>query len=315
MVDVEQFNLTPQIDEPTCTFKIVHLNNRSDTYHLTRQVLLDATLTQSTYCFFYHILAMDMDDFNKMYGSFACLIARSEIEADIYLNVDPEALNYIIKYVQTNKINGAQIYSHNWKIIDEMIDLATMFGMPNLVSMLRNLHPSEENITQTIQILKDVGENILTMYKENIDSDYKIEIYLNRFYKFLEENRESIIDVFIKKNMYTMDPFTNKFLMLLCEVLITPALCKYIKYYRGKEKNHFGNKQSDSSNIAEEIKNHFENKQCNPRDIVEEIKDKFKTTMGDQTNKIFDFNLEATKFDKDSINDIINKIMEKIQKN
>lgn len=136
----EQFDLIPQIDEPMNAFKIVHVYNKSKTYHLTRQVLLDSMLTQNTYCFFYHILARNIDDFNQIYGSFACLIDRTMIEADLYLNVDSKALDHITKYIQTTKIDSETIYTEDRATIDEIIDLSTMFGMPTLVTMLRNLH-------------------------------------------------------------------------------------------------------------------------------------------------------------------------------
>lgn len=134
---IDEFDLAPNIDEPMNSFKIVHLANQTNCYHLTRQVLLDSMLTQDTYCFFYHILAKGVDEFNDDYGSFACLIPRSEIEADLYLNVDGDALQYIVKYIQTTKIDIAEISNKNSKIIDEIIDLATMFGMPHLVLILR----------------------------------------------------------------------------------------------------------------------------------------------------------------------------------
>jgi hypothetical protein len=137
--DEENFDFTPNIEQPINLFKVVHMYNKSNTFHLTRQVLLDSALTQDTYCFFYHILSKNIDDFNTLYGSFACLFARTESETDLYLNVDADALGHIVRYIQTGKIDGKAIYSENYEMIDEIIDLATMFGMPNLVSMLRNL--------------------------------------------------------------------------------------------------------------------------------------------------------------------------------
>lgn len=165
----EQFDLTPQIEEPMNTFKIVHLENRSDTYHLTRQVLLDSMLMQNTYCFFYHILTKNIDEFNKMYGSFACLIYRNDDEVDLYLNVDSVALHHIINYIQTTKINIDEIKSEQWHIIDEIIDLATMFGMPNLVAVLRNYNTPEEqfrNIISNNKQLSNLLFDILKMYKK-----------------------------------------------------------------------------------------------------------------------------------------------------
>lgn len=134
----EQFDIISESDEPENEFKIVHLHNGSDVYHLTRQVLLDSVLTQDTYCFFYHILTRSDNEFNNMYGSFACLLIRNIYEADLYLNVNSDALYYIIKYIQTNKIND-DIIGCDDKICCELIDLAIMFGMSNLTAMLRNI--------------------------------------------------------------------------------------------------------------------------------------------------------------------------------
>ena len=80
------------MEEQINFFKIVHIHNKSSRYHLTQQVLLDAIVKDSTYSFFYHILAKDVNDFNDFYGSFACIMARSEHEADLYLNVNNDAL-------------------------------------------------------------------------------------------------------------------------------------------------------------------------------------------------------------------------------
>lgn len=148
----EIFDLTPQIESPTNSFKVVHLHNRSDQYHLTRQVLLDSILTQNTYCFFYHILSKSIDEFNQMYGSFACIISRSTIEADLYLNVDIIALNHIIFYIQTTKIDGQQICTTSHKTVDEIIGLAIIFGMPLLVSTMRQIRPMTESTNDSEHI-------------------------------------------------------------------------------------------------------------------------------------------------------------------
>src|SRR5437868_11903172 len=88
-------------------FKIVHIYNRSEVYHLTRQTLLDSALpiptdesmTQNTYSFFYHILSKSLHDFNSTYKSFAYMIDKYP-EAHLYINVNSLALEYIIDYVQ-----------------------------------------------------------------------------------------------------------------------------------------------------------------------------------------------------------------------
>lgn len=134
--DGEEFYLNQQIDEPINDFIVVHIYNMSETYHLTKQILLDARLIQKSDCFFYQILTREMEEFNSLY-SFSCLIARSNIEADLYLNVDKEAFGHIVEYIQTNQIDVAAIYT-NSKLFYKVMDLASMFVMPTLVSILKN---------------------------------------------------------------------------------------------------------------------------------------------------------------------------------
>jgi len=127
-------------------FRIVHIHNRSDKYHLTRQTLLDSALTiptdesmtQNTYSFFYHILSKNMDDFNYTYGSFAYGTDKVD-SANIYINVNPIALGYIIDYIQTGNLNA---FSHD---VNQVIDLATIFAMPDLVEKLRSRYQSDLN--------------------------------------------------------------------------------------------------------------------------------------------------------------------------
>lgn len=52
-----------------------------------------------------HILCLSVDEFNALYGSFAYMIYRTEVEADLYMNVDHESLNRIASYIQTTKID------------------------------------------------------------------------------------------------------------------------------------------------------------------------------------------------------------------
>lgn len=117
------------------SFKIIHIYNQSNTYHLTRQILINSAIILDTYSFFYHILSMDIDVFNEQYCSFAYLTTKNLDEAILYINVNPEALSYIINFIQTNKIkNMTQDY-----FFDEIIDLATMFAMPNLIEIIENI--------------------------------------------------------------------------------------------------------------------------------------------------------------------------------
>jgi hypothetical protein len=134
-------NFAPDVSVILNDFKIIHLRNQSKTYHLTRQVLLDSVLTQDTYSFFYHILLLDTDSFNEKYGSFACVIDRTSYEADLYLNVNSDALYYIINFIQTGKIDCMDVYQNHRKLVDEIFDLAIMFAIPNLVDNFKNIVP------------------------------------------------------------------------------------------------------------------------------------------------------------------------------
>lgn len=149
----DNFNLTPHIDEPLNDYKVVHCHNKNKTYHLMRQVLLDSVISQNHQCFFYDILAINTDSFNKKYCSFACLIERSTFEADLYFNVHVNAFDLIIEYVQTG---------HLEEYDESMIDLASMFGMPTLVSKLRLIseHPDFDNYQ---------AKNFSGLFRMNID--------------------------------------------------------------------------------------------------------------------------------------------------
>lgn len=113
-------------------YLVAHLHNRGNVYHLTGQVLVDAAIKHDTCCLFYRMIKMEQDQFNAIYCSFACQIPRNDQEVDIYLNVNPAALECIVDYVQTGKLVG-EIQPH---VIEQ---LASMFGMPTLVQKVRDL--------------------------------------------------------------------------------------------------------------------------------------------------------------------------------
>lgn len=251
----DNFDFAPNMEEPVNAFKVVHVYNKSSAYHLTRQVLLDSALTQNTYCFFYHILSKNIEDFNEMYGSFACLFYRNEYEADLYLNTEKDALAHIIKYVQTGKINGEKIYSQNWRMIDEIIDLATMFGMPNLVSMLRSLHPTEEKIQQSLGSIKMVGHTLIKYYEYFVDPDkkwYHADDHINKFYQFLDDNQDAIIDVFVK-NAIHKNSFSEKCWEFLISVFVVPFFLNkiFVSNIPANDASHPGNREKFEKMIFE----------------------------------------------------------------
>ena len=131
-------DFTPEINITSNLFRVVHIYNQSNKIHLTRQILMDSSLTQDTCSFFYHILSMDIDEFNNRYGSFAYLTEKDMYEGKLYINVNHEALMYIINFIQTNKI----IQVRKSSLVNEIIDLAIIFGMPNLIEKIKN--PNEK---------------------------------------------------------------------------------------------------------------------------------------------------------------------------
>ena len=247
----EQFDLTQSIDEPANNFKVVHLYNKSDKYHLTRQVLLDSSITQATYCFFYHILDRTIHEFNETYASFACLIERNTVEADLYLNVDSEALSHIIKYIQTGKMDEKQIYNNNHKTVDEMTDLAIMFGMPTLVSKLRILSPSDEHINEVFNVIKSSVNILLMVYKLLFidDESFDIDCLTKIFEDFINTNKQEIIDTYIKPNMYKKTPLWTQIIMMFFTLFITPLITKYSNKFT--EKNNLSTPAKYACRVAE----------------------------------------------------------------
>lgn len=118
------------------TYGIIHIHNKNDMYHLTKQCLVDSSITQCTFCFFYQIISLDIDEFNSKYGSFALMIHRNEIETDLYLNVNSNALSYLIEYIQTNKFNYDNLSKGE---LVEIMDLAILFGMANFVEQIKEI--------------------------------------------------------------------------------------------------------------------------------------------------------------------------------
>lgn len=191
----DNFELDVKIDEPLNLFNVIHIYNKTYVYHITRQILLNSIVRQETDCFFYHILSMNINDFNQLYGSIGCIITRSELEADLYLNANPDALEHVIKYIQTSDLDIRSIYSQNWKTIGEILDLATVFGMPKLVSILRTIISGTDcadllilpkNITNNLyeEIAKNAiqCESIMNIKIVNID-----EIVTNTLLRFRHE--------------------------------------------------------------------------------------------------------------------------------
>ena len=210
-----EFELTTQITEACNSYLIVHIYNRSNVYHLTKQVLMDSYLTQNTYCFFYHILTVKLTDFNKMYGAFACLIEQNLFEANLYLNVNMDALEYIVNYIQTGKIN--EKYFKNQNMIDETIDLSIIFGMPKLVAILRNFKLPQTN-EKFKESFKDAFVSLMLFWKNILDQSFNPEDKMKDIMYFIDENPQWFSD-----DSHEKDDFIFKTISLFGQIFI-PSL-------------------------------------------------------------------------------------------
>lgn len=213
-------------------FGIVHIHNKSTQYHLTFQVLYDLKLILESESdgFFYHILSKNPNEFNKLYGSFAYIIHKSSDEADLYLNVDDLALHHIIQYVQAGKINGEKIYSTNWKIIDEIINLSTIFGMPNLVQTMRKLHPSEEKIEEFFNKIKTFSSLILSVIN-TLNLDFDSSACQEAIDDFILNHKSDIVDTYFKSSLYSSSPVVDEVLIFYLKTIAIPLLVSLFKKY------------------------------------------------------------------------------------
>ncbi|BCS83268.1 hypothetical protein QLL95_gp0855 [Cotonvirus japonicus] len=219
MSTMENFDLTPQIEEHKNSFNIVHIYNKTNVYHLTKQVLLESMVPHNMYCLFYHMLTKTELEFNNMYGSYAYFIVRNYHEADLYLNVDSDSLNHIINYIQTSNIDGKKIYFENWRKVDEIIDLATMLGMSSLVSKLRKLHPSDQYIENTLKNLKQTIITSFTGFNILFKTDIKYENYNDIIEDLFNNNKQLLIDNYIKPGMYKNNPFNSSLVDAFVKIL------------------------------------------------------------------------------------------------
>ncbi len=219
---------SPDAFENLNNYSIVHIYNRSNVYHLTRQVLLDSafqiptdeSMTQNTYSFFYHILSKDADDFNDTYSSFAyidTINSNKPYQPDLYMNVDSVAFDCIVEYVQTRKINKKIV---NLDDINQIIDLSTIFAMPDLVNQLRNKLPSETYVKNKTDIYKRIitlAMTYISNYKNDSTIEQKANIVLDDFFN---DNKELISDMIV--NSYNSDKINvqNKIIALCLELIM-----------------------------------------------------------------------------------------------
>jgi hypothetical protein len=218
--ETDRFELNLRVDRPRNTFRVVHVYNSSDVYHLMRQVLLDTSLldtslTQNSNCLFYHILVMDVDLFNKNYASFACLIPRDEMEADLYMNVHPEAFRHLIEYLHTGKICPENI---NIQTLEKLNDMASMFGMSKLVEFLQKYRLDDLKINHYFEIFRHFVTNILTLIKNRHYPNLDLTYIWNMYETFVMEHRQEIVEQIIKPWHYMGTQFLVSFIIFLIKM-------------------------------------------------------------------------------------------------
>src|SRR5579872_5825294 len=140
------------------SYELIHIFNGNDTYYLTATTIIESALIQNKPTFFYHVLRLDLDQFNNIYGSFAYLKPDREDNriAYLYLSVDPVALAHIIRYIQLDHIDGTEIYRNNYKDIAHFIHLAGLFDMPMLMNELKALMPTEQQFENFVQMVQQI---------------------------------------------------------------------------------------------------------------------------------------------------------------
>ena len=170
---MQNFELVTKNLEPKNIYKVVHIYNKNQVYHINRQILLDSFFIEDEYNYFYNIIYDDISDFNKKYKNFSCLIFKSKYEADIYLNVKSHALKYIISYLQTGKINEKLIDTLENKKLQEIIDLAKMLGMSKIVDKINmfNIENRDVIINKINYFFPEMSQDDITEcfnYSDNI---------------------------------------------------------------------------------------------------------------------------------------------------
>jgi len=137
----------------------------------------------------------------------------NEIEADLYLNVDSTALECIIKYIQTNKLDRPDN-----KCVNEIIDLATMFGMPELVKQMREMEPSKDDVDRYVDLYCNIFRCVMMVYKEYVgDSEIDVEKTAQEFREFVSTNIDNFRNDVVRPNIEQSGNFHTKCLgFLLC---------------------------------------------------------------------------------------------------
>lgn len=194
MANTEEFELVPNrilLND----FKVLHIYNSNDQFHLPRQILVDSSLTGDAENIFYNSVALTTQSFNSSYSSLACLINRNTIEADMYMNVNPSSLRYIINYIQTGKLELMDECLSDDFLLSKTKDLANMFGMPKLLEKLENIQSPNKIFDEFVERMRQDGHIIMEYLKHSYKQQFDVEKIMEKLEDFLLTNRKPILRI------------------------------------------------------------------------------------------------------------------------
>jgi len=215
-------------------YELIYIYNCNDTYYLTSDTLINSAIIQGSSTFFYHILTLSACDFNDVYGPFAylrCDLNNNRV-GHLYLNVDPVALSHIIKYIQTNYIDGPEIYKNNIEDIEHIIYLAHLMELPQLAERMNALYPTDSDTDLFIGGMKTCMLTLLSSWeminnKYNISTDLQLpKNYHSVLLEFFDQNKDILKQWYKKIHHRSILPAQYQFMVRLLMKLITVRMCE-----------------------------------------------------------------------------------------
>lgn len=144
-------DVTERVAEPVNNIGAVVFVLRNHRFNLTRQVLIDSCDYHGQHTFFYHILTLDPDEFNEKYGRHAYFQNVEYGTANILLNMNISAFEYIVDCLELGFIKFTKLhygYMENTNInvdmhmeithLENILDMTAIFGMDKFRAKLSN---------------------------------------------------------------------------------------------------------------------------------------------------------------------------------
>jgi hypothetical protein len=207
---------------------IVNIHNKNDTYYLTSRTIYRSAAKEDINTMFLDAIVMNRQTFNKTHNLSAYIqpnsVSPNPEAVDLYLNVNPEALRYVIDYIQRGEINGPAIYSNCYEMVGEISNLAAIFGMPLLSKLLQELEPDPAEIEPYAEIVHNLAKYCMLVAKtHDIDCANDSNEILAEFFK---KHDKEITDYLFKRTYYQRTPLFNDLIMLLIDLFARPHIIK-----------------------------------------------------------------------------------------